>query len=334
MCDTPTLLRYAISTNQDPIQASDKTGDSLLTLQIVVSNSTHKLIECQSISFSFLQGTDAKDLFSDSTGIGTSAPKGWSLSQSGSLFTATPATTKDGQIGADGVTFVLSNIQVNQQPGTTDMTITEVTTSSTGTQEIPLAKFPMQFEVGQLTAQPPIVDQGDNTTLFWSGSDDGAVYQLQYADENGDTITISHPKGEPDQPLPATGNYEIDSLQVTPVMNFYLIVTLTIAGQDRPLTAQRSCPVTVKLPKPAINSFSITANPIVFGQQLSFILNWDVVGSYQITANDGPQGTERVLPIPNNVTSYQVFPTQLTTIYTLTVSPPGKVEHKEHHGQE
>jgi hypothetical protein len=53
-----TLLSYAVSANQSPIQASPQTGDtSIVTLMIVVSNSTHKLIECQSMSFGFLQGT-------------------------------------------------------------------------------------------------------------------------------------------------------------------------------------------------------------------------------------------------------------------------------------
>jgi hypothetical protein len=113
-------------------------------------------------------------------------------------------------------------------------------------------------------------------------------------------------------------------------MTFYLTVTLQITGQNTPLPVEREFTVTVNPPRPAIKSFSITANPVLPGQLLSFTLNWDVVGSFQITANDGQGGTERVLPIPNNVTSYQVFPTQLTTTYTLIVSPPGTVI-KEHH---
>jgi len=330
------LLSYAVSANQDPIQASPQTGDpSTVTLMIVVSNSTHTMINCQSISFGFLQGKDAKDLFSDSTGIGTSAPKGWSIKQSGALFTATPDTAKDAQIGPDGLAFVFSGIQVNQQPGTTSMTITEVTTNpkNTGTLDYPLAKFPPQFEVGPLTANPPIVDEGSSTTLFWSGTG-GATYEIQYVDENDDTITITHVRDEPTQPLPSSGNYTVENLQVTPSMTFYLLVTLQIPGPSAPLPLQRECTVTVKAPKPAINSFTITANPIMPGQPLSFILNWDIIGSFQITANDGEHGTERVLPIPKGATSYPVYPTQLTTTYTLTAFPPGLIRDEENHGKQ
>jgi hypothetical protein len=100
-------------------------------------------------------------------------------------------------------------------------------------------------------------------------------------------------------------------------MTFYLIVTLTI--DETSLQLQRQCTVTVSPPKPAINTFDIAPSPIKPGQMLSFTLSWEVVGSFQITANDGEGGTERVLPIPNNATSYKVFPTQLQTVYTLTV---------------
>src|SRR5215210_8892610 len=111
------LLNYIVYTTPDPLQASPQTGDpSLATLTIVVSNSKAQAVDCQSIEFSFLEGTNARDFFSDSTGIGTSAPTGWSLTQSGSVFTAKPGTAQDGEIGPDGVVFILSNIQVNDQP--------------------------------------------------------------------------------------------------------------------------------------------------------------------------------------------------------------------------
>ncbi|MCA1558631.1 MAG: hypothetical protein LC731_08850, partial [Acidobacteria bacterium] len=211
------LLSYAISANQSPIQASPQTGDtSIVTLMIVVSNSTHKLINCQSISFSFLQGTDAKDFFSDSTGIGAAAPTGWNLTQNGALFTATPATPEAGQIGATGLTFVLSNIKVNQQVGTTDMTITEDTTDNTGTKDYWLAKFPPEFTVGQLTANPVSVNQGDSTTLSWNCSL-GATYALQYLNVN-EQVTITETTDG--QPLPAVGSYTVENLQSNPTI-FY-----------------------------------------------------------------------------------------------------------------
>jgi hypothetical protein len=308
-------LSYAVSANQDPIQASPSEGaPSLLTLVIVVSNNSGHAVDCKSIKLSFLKGTNARDLFADSTGISTSAPAGWGISQQDAVFTATPNTPEDGEIGGSGLSFVLSNIKVNDQPGTTRFTITQVTSDGTTAMDYTLSKFPQQFEVGPLTAEPLIVKQGASTTLFWSGSG-GATYELQYLDDDDNTITITETTDG--QPLPPTGSYMIDNLQVTPSMTFYLIVTLKV--DETSLQLQRQCTVTVSPPKPAINSFDIAPNPIKPGQMLSFTLSWEVVGSFQITANDGEGGTERVLPIPNNATSYQVFPTQLETVYTLTV---------------
>lgn len=310
-------LSYAVFANQDPIQASPSVGDpSLLTLTIVVSNNTGHYVDCKSIAFSFLQGTNARDLFPDSTGISTTAPAGWGINQQGALFTATPATPEDGQIGGEGLTFVLSNIKVNDQPGTTHMTITQVTSGGTTVTDYPLAKFPQQFEVGPLTAQPLIVNQGENSTLFWSGSS-GATYDIQYLVDDETTVTITETSDG--DPLPPTGSYTIQNLQLTPSITFYLLVTLQVEGQDESMQMQRQCTVTVSPPKPAINSFDIKPNPITPGQMLSFTLSWDVVGAFQITANDGEDRTERVLPIPDEDTSYPVFPTQLQTIYTLTV---------------
>lgn len=333
MCNP--CLAYAISANQDPIQASPAQGDpSMLKLIIVVSNTTGKTIDCQSISFGFLQGKYAEDLYSsaDASGIHTAAPTGWSLEPDpdvGGLFNATPDTSTDGKIGGDSLTFVISNIQVNYQPGTTNMKITEVTDNGTGTLVYPLQKFPPQFEVGDLKSNPLSVDYGGSTTLIWSGTGDGATYQLQYQDGNGKDHTITETKDG--HPLPSTGSYTVDNLTARPTI-FNLVVTVQVTGQNESLTVQRQHIVAVGPQKAQINSFNIKPNPIVTGQQLSFTLSWDVVGSFQITANDGQGGTERVLPIPNNATSYLVFPSQLVTNYTLTVYPPSAQGAKKNHG--
>ncbi|HEX8494989.1 MAG TPA: hypothetical protein VF658_19265 [Pyrinomonadaceae bacterium] len=275
-----TLLSYAISANQSPIQVSPQTGDaSIVTLMIVVSNSTHKLIDCQSISFSFLQGTDAKDFFSDSTGIGTSAPTGWNVTQNGSLFTATPATSKDGQIGATGLTFVLSNIKVNEQVGTTDVTITEVTTNNEGTLAYLLAKFPIEFTVGQLKANPLSVNQGDSTTLSWNCSP-GAAYALQYLNVNEEVVITETIDG---QPLPAVGSYTVENLQSNPTI-FYLIVTLSVAGQNQPLVFDSWFPVAVAIPNVKINSFAASTQTVDYpGDSVTF--TWDVTAATQVQLN-------------------------------------------------
>lgn len=288
------LLTYKVHSDPDPIQASSsEDGASLASLRIIVSNTTSKAIACESISFSFLVGTNAKDFFSDSTGIGTTVPNGWTITQSGGVFTATP-DTRHQKIGAAGLLFEISDIKVNEQIGTTDMTITEVANGKTGEQVVELAKFPPQFEVGDLDADPDIVNQGENTTLSWSGSD-GGDYELQYADSDGNIVSITHPKDEPDQPLPGSGSYTVENLEHDPT-NFYLIVTVPAPGQDKPLTVKRSFSVQVIIPQVKITSFTALGDLIGKNSYAVYRINdnmsaaanlsWEVVGANNLLLND------------------------------------------------
>jgi hypothetical protein len=329
MTATPQCLLccYAVSTDPDPLQADTDAGNAPpAALTIAVSNDTHALVECLSITFEFTLGKDAKDLTEDARGITISKPEGWSVEQRGGVFTATPDTPGDGMIGAAGLTFTLSNIKVNDQPGTFDLKITEVAAQpkadppapeESRTAVVRLAKFPAHFTVGELDAEPRIVEQGGATTLSWAGTG-GATYELQYADADGDTVTITHPEGEPDQPLPPIGSYTIGDLQLDPTI-FYLVVTLQVPGQDEPTVFARNCPVTVKAPKPAINYFNIEAEPVAPGRPPSFKLSWDVVGAFQITYLDNDGQPQRLDHIPDGANSYRVYPARLETVYTLSL---------------
>ncbi|HEX8174277.1 MAG TPA: tail fiber protein [Pyrinomonadaceae bacterium] len=316
---TSPLLNYAIEPAPDPLQVSPQTGSPMLaTLMIVASNNTRRMIDCQSISFAFLQGTNAKDFFSDSTGIATTAPTGWSIHQQGSLFTATPDTAQDGQIGPTSLVFVLSNIRVNQQPGTTDMTITETTASNVGLLKYPLAKFPEKFEVSSLTADPPTIGAGESTTLSWSGTS-GATYVLQYLDKDDNTVIITHVKGNPNQPLPSTGSYTVDDVEQD--TTFYLIVTMSVPGQDEPLKAMRFFPVIVKPLPPVIEYFRpqgcTDSDCIIYADE--FVLEWkiDNYTAMQLTAADS-NGT-RVINVPWTSTSTKITQTQNETEYVMTI---------------
>lgn len=313
------LLSYIVHTNPDPLQASPQTGDpSLATLTIVVSNSKGHIVNCKSIRFSFLKGTNAKDFFVDSTGIAASHPAGWALTQNGGLFTATPDTTKDGEIGPAGLTFVLSKIKVNQQPGTTNLAITEETASHLGTLNYPLAKFPEQFTIGSLTADPPVISPGQSTTLSWSGSSD-ATYALEYLDKDDNTVIITHVKGDPSQPLPSTGSYTVDGLMQD--TTFYLTVTMSVPGQDQPLKAVRFFPVIVKSLPPVIEYFrahGCTASDC-FIYSDEFMLEWKIDNfiNMQLTASD-TTGT-RVIDVPWNATSKKIEQTENETEYVMTI---------------
>ena len=301
-----TLLTYAVLTTPDPIQASPQTGDpSLATLTIVVSNPKGHAVSCQSIEFVFVEGTNARDFFSESTGIGATAPAGWSLMQSGAVFTAKPDSPQDGEIGAGGLVFILSNIGVNQEPGTTEMTVVEETSSGTGTLSLPLAKFPPQFTVGDLVATPDTVEQGGGTLLTWSGSS-GATYELHYTDAEGQLVSITHPAGDPNDPLPSTGSYQIDNLQAS--TTFYLSATVSIPGQDEPLKVERTFPVTVQIPPVEIVSFTAQTeyhfdNSSSSPTGVYALLSWDVTSASQVLLNGNVvEGNSMRVPISGDTT--------------------------------
>lgn len=277
-----TMLSYDFQPHPDPLQASPAQGDlSTATLTAVVSNSTSKLIDCASIAFSFPVGENAKDLSPDMTAVEAAPPDGWSISHDGGVFTATPETEADGKIGRDGLAFIFSDIEVNRQQGRTQVTVTEVTGSgNTATASFPLGKFPPDFTVGDLDADPVSVNQGDSTTLTWSGSRN-ATYTLKY----GDTVITETKDG---QPLPATGSYTADDLQDNPTV-FYLIVTQTLPGEEHPNEVQRHCPVTVLIPD--VNIASFTAGRLtIYYKGSSYVsaevdLTWDVTGAHQVLLN-------------------------------------------------
>ena len=318
-----TLLDYAINPTPYPIQASPSTGNpNLASLTLVVSNSKRHIITCSGIALTLPTGANAKDFCSDATGIFSTLPTGWSVKQQGGLFTFTPDTNDKGQVGKDGLVFGLSGIKVNQEPGSFQITIAEEASDPDASPPAPdqprsrswqLTKFPSQFTVGDLNADPFIVGSGGSTTLSWSGSGSSgnytALYEIQYADADGNKVTIDHPKGETDQPLPPIGGYTVDGLKAT--TTFYLLVTVQIQGSNNPLEFTRERTVTVTAPhppKPLVTSYTGELQP-----DGSLLLKWTTQPDHDVTVTLKPaispmdfQGTGQFsvqkppLPLLNN----------------------------------
>jgi DNA-binding beta-propeller fold protein YncE len=284
-----TLLDYDINPTPYPIQASPSTGDpSKASLSLVVSNHSHHIITCSKIALSFRIGGNADEFCSDPTGISSSPQTGWSVQQQGGLFTFTPDTNDKGQVGGDGLVFGLSGIKVNQQPGPFQITLDEEASDSDASPPAPdqirsrsweRAKFPAQFTVGDLNADPLIVESGGSTTLSWSGSGSSgnytALYEIQYVGADGNKVTIDHPKGQENQPLPAVGGYTVDGLKAT--TTFYLLVTVQIQGSNNPLKFTRDRTVTVTAPhppKPTVTSYTGELQP-----DGSLLLKWATSGT-------------------------------------------------------
>jgi YVTN family beta-propeller protein len=269
--DGETLLDYEILAAPNPLQA-----DAPATLTLVVSNGTHVLVTCTAITLTLSVGTNAKDLVASAEGITSQAPTGWSVGQSGGTFTLTPQTPAAGQIGAAGLSFVFAGLAVNDQVGTTIVTIGETASTPaqppqerTGT--IVLPKFPAQFALGDLTARPLEVSAGDSATLNWSGSP--ATYHLEFNPGSG---AQSVPVGN-------AGPYVASGLTRYPEVVFTLVVSYAVPGQDQPVVAQKQAIVQVDAAAPAVTSFTGSVD----GAGVTF--HWDSRDADSCSMNALPQ---------------------------------------------
>lgn len=288
-----TLLTYAVATEPDPLRTSPPSGGlrlarravardelRLAELTIEVTNGTTQLIQCQSISFDLPIGENAKDFLESAAGITTVAPEGWTLEASaGGLFIATPKTDANGEIGKSALTFVLSNLEVNRQPGTFQLLITEESgdPAEAHTLALPLTKFPPRLEaLFPFEADPPVVSQGDGVTLFWDAAD-GGTYAIEYGD-----VKIMHPKDEPTRPLPARGSYRVDGLESNLTV-FNLLATYP--GKNRAVVVKRQVVVTVNPPPTKIKLFHGELRVADDGRQ-ELTLTWDADAEYCTLTGD------------------------------------------------
>jgi len=93
------------------------------------------------------------------------------------------------------------------------------------------------------------------------------------------------------------------------------------------VTPRTRVTVTVAPPPPPTVHFSIKACPIVPGKPLGFMLEWtiDPLETFQITADDGPSGEER-LPVPvKSPGSFRVEPRKLNVTYVSELLPTASV---------
>lgn len=252
----PTLLQYELTSSPDPLQA----GAAGAQLTLIASNGGEDLVECTSIALTVVAGPNAKDLLEagDVAGLGTQVPDGWSVAGDGATRTFTPAGG-GAKIGRDAVVFVLDGIAVNDQPGTTPVTIAETASAASdppatrsAVAEVP--KFPAQFAVSELSAEPLDVAYGGSTTLEWTGSP--AKYTLDYDPGSGPE---AHDVGP-------NGGYVAKDLTRFPEVVFDLVVEVTVPGQDEPLTTLRQLIVPVGTAAPTVTCFkgSVSAGQAVF----------------------------------------------------------------------
>lgn len=189
-----TLLDYSANTMPDPLQASPAEGNTVYAaISFVVSNGSNQAVNLAQLQFTFPVGTLAQQLTNDPNAILYSAsPVGqWNIAMtSPGIFTAVPASGTPISVTTDGIVFQFYNIPVNQQTGTVQVTINETASdtsnpSQSRTAQFSLAKFPYGFFFGNFTAQVPMVQDQQQATLIWQGSDQ-ATYSMNYSDQSVD----------------------------------------------------------------------------------------------------------------------------------------------------
>jgi hypothetical protein len=196
---------------------------------VVVTNDTTDAVQVRSISFHLPEGDSARDMTRNISGVNSEAPDRWHLTKAEGWFTLAPELPQDGLLEAgDGLSFRLSKIEINDEPGVWDLEIVEETGDATrGTTTIQLAKLPFELYVSELGAKPLVVEQGGNTTLYWEGSD-GATYHLY----DGQVTTV----------ITDAQSYRAEGL--TQTTTFYLTATLMGGEGLPPVIRERT--VTVK----------------------------------------------------------------------------------------
>jgi hypothetical protein len=293
------LLTYALLPFPNPLAAS---GPAQLTL--VVSNSTGQFVTVSSIAVTLPVGTTAKTLTASANGIGTVVPDTWTATQNGGIFTLVPKTSDAAKIGPNGLSFIVTGITVNDEPGTCSITITEDASApgkprATRSTAIPVAKFPATFHLSDLTVTPPSVTSGGSAVLLWQGSP--AVYTLSY-DPDGN--------GAKPHVVGSSGPYTAPNL-TAPVVVFTLTAQVTVPGQDQPLVIQRQAVVTV-----VAGSVSFTALPSIVGVNGVTRLAWTTAGVTSCTLDPGGKS------VPVNGYAYAVV--KQTTTFTLRATIAGK----------
>jgi hypothetical protein len=253
------LLEYALLTAPAPLQAGTPA-----TLTLAISNGGSQLVTVTSIVITLPIGINAKDLTA-STSFQSGTSSGWNIAQSGGVLTVT-AGSSGGSVGTAAIVVTISNVPVNDQPGTASIAIEETaavgggapTTSST---TVPAAKFPVQFSLSDLVATPPAVAFGGSVSVMWTGSQaDNATYALQYPGVA--PINVAN-----------VGPYQAGNLTIFPAV-FTLTVSLTVPGQDQPVIVQKQAVVEEK-PQLGISQFT-GSQSVMSGGTPPLGLQWQV----------------------------------------------------------
>lgn len=286
-----TVFQYDL-TPADIDYSASGTELSIVTLTLNVTNPDSAAVDCSSISLNIPVGIGTSALTLDASTIsvapGPNTP--WAIApMGGTIFTAVPLPPVTGLAGNQSISFVFSNVIVNQAGGTVSITVTEETTSQqtatvTVDKNAVITTTQTTPTIVSFTATPPQVALNGTTTLSWTVDnatscvlDPGAV-QLASASSGNLPLTV----GE---------------------TTIYTLVALSPGGSAEAL-------VTVPVMAAAIGSFTATPTTVTAGSPAT--LQWTTSFATTCSIDQG------VGPVASS-SSITVTPQQ-TTVYTLTAT--------------
>lgn len=267
--EVTTLLRYELTTDPFPLEASPATGTpESATLKVVGSNpDPGNPVTIRSVTITLPVGADAAQLTNE-TPDGPVPPDGWTvgepkLGEHVVQFVFKPNAGK-GQVAGQGLTFIFNNIQPNTQPGVAAIDVTEGGEDG-GAAQLLVTKFPNDWGEVNFSVDPPIIKHNGSTVLKWSGPA-GATYSIMYYTPRTGIVNIPS-AGE--QPLGNRGRYPAQGgkpLQLLQTTTFYLTVVGLFHGKS--YTAQKALTVTVTAMPPEITCFKADP-PTVYGYTIA-----------------------------------------------------------------
>ena len=316
--EATTLLRYELTTDPFPLEASPATGSpELATLKIVGSNpDPADPVTLRSVSITVPVGADAAQL-TNSAPDGPVAPDDWTLKETklgeGVVQYVFKPNAGKGQIAGQGLAFIFNNIQPNTQPGVAAITVAEGTEDG-GSQQLLVTKFPNDWGEVNFSLDPPIIPYGGSTVLKWSGPS-GATYSIMYYTPRTGIVNIPS-AGE--QPLGNRGRYPAQGgkpLQLVQNTTFYLTVVGLYHGKS--YTAQKALQVTVTAMPPEITCFKADP-PTVHGYTIAkeggdtipaveTTLSWTTENAKECELSGVPQLLATNTSLPQSVTQPKTF---------------------------
>ncbi|KNG92096.1 hypothetical protein [Pseudaestuariivita atlantica] len=298
--DNKPLLEWAATTTPNPL-GIDNPG----AVTILATNLTRKTIDLSSATFSFDVGSYGKDLATSFDGVGTHGPEGWNFVNEGSgVFGVTVESGHSPAVGADGLQFSISGIAVNDNPGTTMVTIEEVTPDNrTAYKQAPLLKAYPDLTLEGPFVTPASVDYGGSVQVKWTATK-GATVTLTV---NGEVIT--HVKGNPNLPLPASGSYELDNITEAKTAIIATAELQTPTGRQK-----KEKPFILSLNAPTISDFTSSR---VAGKPNTISVNWTATSVQQATLDIGSESFD-----VTGLSTYEHAGSLFSETVKLTVTNP------------